>query len=1066
MNFSTWAINKPIPSVLLFFMLTVAGLIAFQGLGVQNMPDMEFPSVSVTASMPGASPEQLEAEVARPIEDSIASVGAVRHVNTTINDGVVSILVEFAFEKNLQEAVTDMRDAVTRIRSNLPSELQEPIVTRVDVAGLPVVTYAVIAPEMDETDLSWFVDDVISKTLLHERGVSQVKRQGGVKREVRVDLDPVRLQALKVTAGEISSQLRSMQQEAPGGRGNLGGLEQTVRTLGTVSNADELANLSLPLADGRRLRLADVANVRDTISERRQMALLDGKKIVSFDVLRARGHDEVSTARRVREAVARLQRAHPHVQLVEVSNTVDQSEDDYGAAMRMLYEGTILAVVVVWLFLRDWRATVISAVALPLSIIPTFIVLSILDYNLNVLTLLALTLVIGVLVDDAIVEVENIMRHLQMGKSPRQAAIEAATEIGLAVIATSLTLVAVFLPTVFVGGITGALFRQFGVTAAVAVMFSLLVARLLTPMMAAYFLKLQPHHNADGAAMRRYLATVRWCLAHPAATIASAGTIFLASLLMITQIPLEFVGAQDMTSEVIVLEGPPGSTLEQTTALTERARVILEKIPEISSIYAAIGAGVQTGNFRADMAAAEVRTAQITARLLPPDKRKRDVHQIQIAIRESLAVIPGVRINIGRGTPGEKMNLMLVGNDPAALRDTARAVETELRTLKGIGAVTSSASLLRPEIVIRPDFARAAQLGVTSAAIGQAVRVATTGDYDFNLPRMNLPGRQVYVRVQLDPEARRDPAMVAQLRVKGDQGAAIPLGNIAHIAVADGPAQIDRYDRQRNIKLSVDLQGQPVGEVLKEARALPSMKNLPQGVSLALSGDLEYLDEMLSGFTLAMLAGIFCVYAVMVLLFHDFGQPWTVLAALPLASTGALGLLWLFGYAMSMPALIGLLMLVGIVTKNSILLVDYAIMARVELGMNRTEAVIDACHKRARPIVMTTVAMAAGMMPIALGLEGDASFRTPMAVVVIGGLITSTVLSLLVVPVVFEIIDEIKLRLVPRKFRSATVYSSANANTEVSAPASLILLNPPAQPSAEDQKAATKRHKRGGRRQR
>lgn len=1001
-------------------MLTVAGLIAFQGLGIQNMPDMDFPSVSVTANLPGASPEQLEAEVARPIEDSIASVSSVRHVSTSINDGVVSILIEFAFEKNLQEAVIDVRDAVSRIRSSLPGELEEPVVARVDIVGLPVVTYAVTAKDMDEIDLSWFVDDVISKVLLQQRGVSQVKRQGGVRREVRVELDPVRLQALKVTAGEISRQLRGMQQEAPGGRGNLGGMEQTVRTRGNVGSAEELANISLPLIDGRRLRLADVATVRDTISERRQLALLDGKRVVSFDVLRARGHDEVSTAERVRSAVAALQNSHPNIKMVEVSNTVDQSKSDYDAAMHMLYEGTILAVIVVWLFLRDWRATIISAVALPLSIIPTFIVLSILGYNLNVMTLVALTLVIGVLVDDAIVEVENIMRHLQMGKPPRQAAIEAATEIGLAVVATSLTLVAVFLPTVFVGGITGALFRQFGITAAIAVLFSLLVARLLTPMMAAYFLKLQPQHDTDGPAMRHYLKTVRWCLYHPATTLVSAGAIFVGSLLMISQIPLEFIAAQDMTTEVVVLEGPPGSTLEQTTALTERARGLLEEIPEITSVYAVIGAGVRTGNMHADMGAAEVRTAQITARLVPANKRKRDIKQIQVAMRKSLSALPGVRINIGRGSPGEKMNLMLLGNDPEILREAARAVETDLRTLHGIGAVTSSASLLRPEIVILPDFARAAQLGITSAAIGEAVRVATSGDYDFNLSRMNLPGRQVYVRVQLDPSARSDPSMVAQLRVKGDQGAAIPLRNIATIAIADGPAQIDRYDRQRNIKLSVDLQGQPVGEVLNATRALPSMKNLPPGVSLALSGDLEYMDEMLDGFALAMLAGIFCVYAVMVLLFHDFGQPLTVLAALPMASVGALGLLLLFGYAISMPALVGLLMLVGIVTKNSILLVDYAITVRKEFGINRTDALMDACRKRARPIVMTTVAMAAGMMPIALGLEGDASFRTPMAVVVIGGLITSTVLSLLVVPVVFELIEVVRERIIPRHVVTTT----------------------------------------------
>ena len=1015
MNFSAWAIHKPIPSILLFFMLTVAGLIAFRGLGVQSMPDLEFPTVSVSASLPGASPEQIEAEVARPIEDSIASVGGVRHVTTTVSDGVVSMVVEFAFDKDLQEAVIDLRDAVTRIRSTLPSELREPVVSRISFAGLPVVTYAVSASGMDETDLSWFVDDAVGKSLLQVRGVAQIRRHGGVAREVRVDLDPVRLQALKVTAGEISSQLRSMQQEAPGGRGNLGGQEQTVRTLGTVSTAEELAQLSLPLADGRRLRLTDVATVHDTIGERRQLALLDGRPVVSFDVMRARGHDEVTTAAGVRAAIAALRQTYPRVQFAEVANTVDQSQADYEAAMRMLYEGAILAVIVVWFFLRDWRATLVSAVALPLSIIPTFLVLSMLGYNLNVLTLLALTLVIGILVDDAIVEVENIMRHLQMGKTPRQAAIEAADEIGLAVIATSLTLVAVFLPTAFVSGITGVLFRQFGWTAAAAVLFSLLVARLLTPMMAAYFLKPPRHEQKDGALMRRYLVAVRWCLAHPAVTVASAGALFLGSLLMISQIPMEFIAAQDATSEIVILEGPPGSTLEQTAALTERARAELAAIPEVRSVYAAIGAGVQTGNMRADMAAAEVRTAQITVRLQPPGERRRDMAQIQRDMRARLAVIPGVRVSIGRGSPGEKMNLMLAGDEPVALQAAARALEAELRTLPGIGAVTSSASLLRPEIVIRPDFARAAELGITSAAIGQAVRVATTGDYDFNLPRLNLPGRQVYVRVQLEPQSRRNPDMVAQLRVKGANGAAVPLGNIAQISVADGPAQIDRYDRHRYVKLSVDLQGRPVGEVLEQARALPALKTLPSGVTLMLSGDLEYMDEMFDGFMLAMLAGIFCVYAVMVLLFHDFSQPTTVLAALPLASTGALGLLWLFGYALSMPALIGLLMLIGIVTKNSILLVDYAIMARRDLGMSRGDAVIDACHKRARPIVMTTVAMAAGMMPIALGLDGDASFRTPMAVVVIGGLITSTLLSLLVVPVVFELVDEIRRRLTPRR---------------------------------------------------
>ncbi|HKY91158.1 MAG TPA: efflux RND transporter permease subunit [Nevskiaceae bacterium] len=1022
MNFSAWAIHKPTPSILLFIMLTVAGLVCFHQLGIKNLPDMSFPSVTVSASLPGASPVQLEAEVARPIEDAISGIGNVRHVTTTINDGVVVLAVEFAYEKPLSEAVTDLRDAVTRIRSTLPSEMQEPVIERVDVAGFPVVSYAVAAEGMDEADLSWFVDDTVGKRLMQVRGVAQVTRQGGVSREVRVEFDPARLQAFRITAAEVTRQLRSMQQEAPGGRGDLGGQQQAVRTLGTVASAEELAQVSLPLADGRRVRLSDIATVRDTIGERHQVALRQGKPVVAFDVSRARGHDEVSTAKGIRKAVADLQKANPRVRFDEISNIVDHTEFEYEAAMRMLIEGTLLAVLVVFLFLRDWRATFVSAVALPLSIIPTFIVIRLLGWDLNVLTLLAITLVIGILVDDAIVEVENIMRHLRMGKTPKQAALEAAAEIGLAVIATSLTLVAVFLPTAFVGGLTGEMFKQFGWTASAAVLFSLLVARLLTPMMSAYLLKPAVHEEKDGAIMLRYLAAVRWCLDNPIKTVVGAGLFFLASLLMIAQLPTTFIAAADATTEFVILEGPPGSTIEQTTALTERARLALEQIPEVGPVYAAIGAGVNTGNFRSDMAAAEVRKAQITVRL-DLDRGERSLQEIHADMRERLGAVPGTRVSIGRGNPGEKMNLMLAGDDPVALNAAARMVEADLRTLRGIGNVTSSASRVRPEIVVRPDFARAAEMGITSAAIGQAVRVATTGDYDFNLPRLNLPGRQLYVRVQLDPESRRDPDMIAQLRVVGENGAAVPLGNIAHIAVADGPAQIDRYDRQRFVQLSVDLQGRATGEALADAGKLPSVQNLPPGVTLVLGGDLEYMNEMFAGFALAMFAGIFCVYAVMVLLFHDFGQPATVLAALPLSTTGALGLLWLFGYDLSMAALIGLLMLVGIVTKNSILLVDYAIMARRDLGMGRTEAILDACHKRARPIVMTTVAMTAGMVPIAFGFDGDRSFRAPMGVVVIGGLLTSTLLSLVVVPVVFEIVDDIKQKLFARRRGHAGVPS-------------------------------------------
>ncbi|NMV37663.1 efflux RND transporter permease subunit [Ralstonia insidiosa] len=1013
MNFSAWAIRKPIPSILLFILITVAGLVSFKMLSIQNFPDIDFPAVSVTASLPGATPTQMETEVTRKIEDSIASIGAIKHITSTINDGSSTTMVEFQLEKDVQEAVNDVRDSVSRIRAQLPSDVQEPVISRVTFASLPVLTYAVEASDMDAEDLSWFVDNIVNKRLLSVRGVAKVTRQGGVDREVRVQLDPVRLQALNVTAADISTQVRGMQQEAPGGRGNIGGQEQAVRTLGTVKSARELAQMDIPLPDGRRVRLSDVADVRDTAAEPRQMALFDGKPVVSFQVFRSRGASEVSVAKGVREAIAKLQAERPNVHVTEVFNMVKPVADSYKASMDALYEGAILAVLVVWLFLRDWRATFVSAVALPLSIIPTFAAMQLLDFTLNGITLLALTLVVGILVDDAIVEVENIVRHLRDGKKPLEAAMEAAQEIGLAVIATSLTLVAVFLPTAFMGGISGKFFKQFGWTASLAVLASLLVARLLTPMMAAYMLKPQNEPNRDGWIMTRYLQAARWCLVHPWKTGGMAAAFFVVSVAIIGLIPATFLPPEDWAQLQMTVESPPGSTIVQTRENTERVRKIVMQHKEVRHVYTAIGSGVMAGV--PGSSGGEVRNGTLTISLT--DRHDRSIKQqaVQRQLREMLEGVPGVRISFGAVGSGEQLQVVLTGDDSTTLQQSARDVMRDLRTVPGLGAITSSASLLRPEIIIRPDFARAAQQGVTAAAIGQAVRVATAGDYDVNLPKLNLPERQVYIRVELDPKSRNQIETIRQLRVAGRNGA-VPLENIADISIASGPAQIDRYDRSRNITISVGLEGRALGETNMAVEALPSIKNLPPGVRRIASGDVEGMQELFSSFFLAMFAGVLCVYAVLVLLFHDFTQPVTILAALPLSVGGAFGLLALFGFSLSLPALIGLLMLMGIVTKNSILLVEYAIVARRDMGMSRTDAIIDACHKRARPIVMTTVAMTAGMVPMALGLEGDAGFRAPMAVAVIGGLLTSTLLSLLVVPVVFEKVDDLKEWML-RKFR-------------------------------------------------
>jgi len=1010
-NFSAWSIHRPIPSILLFFLLTIAGILAFVRLEVAVMPDIEFPGVLVGVALPGATPSQLETEVTRKIEDATANIAGVRHVQSTLTDGSSSTFIEFELEKDVQEALDDVRDAVTGVRSSLPPDVLEPTVRRVTVNDNSIATYVVRSDSMDDADLSWFVDNVVAKAIMPIRGVGRVTRFGGITREVRIELDPTRLLAYGVTAGEVSHQIGAAQQEAPGGRGNLGGLEQAVRTIGTLNSAESLSALYIPLADGRRVRLDQVGTVRDTPAESRQAALLDGKRVISFRIFRAQHSAEAAVARAVQEEIEVLRQKHPQVQIDEVYNNVGPIETSFKGTMNTLLEGAFLAVVVVWVFLREWRATLVSAVALPLSILPTFAFIYWAGYSLNMITLLALTLVIGILVDDAIVEVENIIRHQQMGKRPMQASLEAADEIGLAVIATSLTLVSVFLPVAMMPGVSGLFFRQFGWTTSIAVIASLVVARLVTPMMAAYLLKDRPPpEHGDGPIMRRYLSAVQTCLRNPWKTVAGSAVFFIASASLVVLIPTSFLDAGDGGVTVVTVEGPPGSTLAQTLETVQAAEARMQGIPEVRHLYTLIGNGVTAGSSGAE--SGDVTTAAMVLPLTPVEDRDRLQQEIDAELRERLADLPGVRVTVGNRGNGEELRLQLTSEDAAMLATTAEQVLREARSIPGIGGATSSASLLRPELVIRPDFARAAELGVTAQAIGAAIRVATTGDYDVSLPKLNLPERQLFIRTMLKPEARGDLETLRLLRVTASTGASVPLGNVADISIQGGPAQIERYDRARTVTLVIRLAGRPLGEISKAVQALPSMRNLPPQVRPVEAGEAEFQRELFSGFFAAMLTGIFCVYAVMVLLFHDFAQPVTVLAALPLAAGGALGSLVLLGLNMSMAALIGLLMLIGIVSKNSILLVEYAVVARRERGLSRFDAIVDACHKRARPIVMTTVAMIAGMLPMALNLDGgDASFSRPMSVTVIGGLLTSTVLSLVVVPVVYELIDDITARI-------------------------------------------------------
>jgi multidrug efflux pump subunit AcrB len=1004
MNVSSWSIKNPIAAIMVFVLLTFAGVIAYNSMKVQNFPDLDVPNIIITASLPGASPAQMETDVARKIENAIASINGLKNIYTKVQDGVATITAEFRLEKETQEALDEVRSAVQQVRGDLPGDLRDPVVNKVNISGSPVLAYTIASSKMDAEALSWFVDDAISRRLLAVKGVGAVSRVGGVNREIRIALDAGRMQSLGVSASVVSRQLSAIQKDSAGGRTNLGASEQPVRTLATVKSAEELAQMEIALGDGRKVRLDQVATVQDTIAEQRSAAFLNGKPVVGFEVSRSKGASEVEAGKGVRLALAEMKKAHPDIELTEAFDFVTPVEEEYAASLTLLIEGALLAVLVVWLFLRDWRATIVSSIALPLSVIPAFIGMAYLGFSINVVTLLALSLVIGILVDDAIVEVENIERHIRMGKTPYQAAMEAADEIGLAVIATTFTLIAVFLPTAFMSGIAGKFFKQFGWTAALAVFASLVVARMLTPMMAAYMMKGSKSHEEDGRIMRWYMGAVRWCVKYRWWTALGSLLFFVGSLSLIPLLPTGFIPPDDNSQTQVNIELPPGSKLADTVAAAEAARLLVSKVDHVKSVYTTIGGGAAGTDPFAPGGAAEARKATLTVLLAERGTRPRK-QPIENNIRKALENLPGARTKVGLGGSGEKYIIMLTGEDSATLSQAAAALEKDLRTIPGLGSVASSAALVRPEVTIKPDFSKMADLGVTSQSIGETLRIATVGDYDQALAKLNLSSRQIPIVVRLDDAARSDLSQIERLMVQGAKGP-VMLSQVARIEVSGGPAVIDRFNRQRNVQFEVELSGLALGDVTAQVAQLPSIKSLPAGVKQIEVGDAEVMAELFASFGLAMLTGVLCIYIVLVLLFKAFLQPITILMALPLSIGGAFIGLLIAQKSFSMPSLIGLIMLMGVATKNSILLVDYAIIARRE-GMARWDAIMDACHKRARPIVMTTIAMGAGMMPIALSWgASDQSFRSPMAVAVIGGLITSTFLSLLVIPAVFTFVDD------------------------------------------------------------
>jgi hydrophobe/amphiphile efflux-1 (HAE1) family protein len=999
-NISAWAIRKPIASIVLFFILTLLGVFAFGKLPITRFPNIDVPIVTVAVSQSGAAPSELESQVTKKVEDAVAGIAGVKRVTSSISDGLSQTTIEFRLEVNSDRAVNDVKDSIARIKADLPRTIEEPVIQRLDIAGLPIVTYAVSAPDMNLEQLSWFVDDVAARALQGLRGVGQVQRIGGVDREIKVELDPDRLLSLGVTAGEVSRQLRATNSDIGGGRSEIAGQEQSIRTLAGVRSVEDVGNITIALSGGRHVRLMDVANVSDGAAEARRFARLDGRPVVAFGVVRATGASDATVAALVTSKIEALRTNNPGVTIDLIDSFVDYTLGNYKSAMNTLIEGALLSVLVVFVFLRNWRATLITALAIPLSIFPTFWAIHMMGFSLNLVSLLALTLATGILVDDAIVEIENIVRHMHMGKSPWRAALDASEEIGLAVMAITLTIVAVFAPVSFMGGIAGQYFKQFGLTVAVAVLFSLLVARLITPLLAAYFMA--PHtevEKPEGAVMRSYTKLVGFSVRHRFLTLFAGLAIFMGSIQATKLLPSGFLPAEDVARLLLAVELPPGARIEDTMRVTDDIAERLRAKPEVSSVFVDGG--------RLGMGAAEVRKAQITINLTHKSKRTKKQKQIEGDVAALVAGVPDVRSWFLNDNGQRAVSVVVLGADTALVEKVGVELASQMKRLPMVANVVSSVALDRPEVRIIPRSDRAAELGVSTDAVAEAIRVATIGDVDANLAKFNAGNRLVPIRVALERNARADIDMLGNLRVATSRGGSAPLSSVADITFSQGPASISRYDRQRRIAVEGDLVGGvALGEALGNIYELPAAKNLPAGVTITESGDAEVMAEVFQGFAQAMGAGIMMVLAVLILLFGSVLQPITILFSLPLSIGGVIIALLLTGNSISMPVVIGILMLMGIVTKNAIMLVDFAV-EQMAHGMDRTTAIVEAGRKRARPIVMTTIAMVAGMVPSALGIGDGGEFRAPMAIGVIGGLIVSTMLSLVFVPAVFTIMDDV-----------------------------------------------------------
>jgi HAE1 family hydrophobic/amphiphilic exporter-1 len=1021
MKLADVSIRRPVFAAMMIIALVVLGLYSLVKLNVDLYPDVDIPFVIITTVLPGAGPEQMETDVTKKIEDAVNPVAGVDYIQSYSQESVSLVIIAFKLEVDGKVAAQDVREKIAAIRAELPAEIEDPVIQRYDPASFPIMSLTV-SGKRSEKEVTEYTKNIIKKRLENIPGVGAVNLVGGAEREIQIEVDASRLKAYELSINDVIMNVGAQNVEIPGGNLTEGSRQILLRTMGKYKNVDEFNRVIVATPKGKPVYLKDVARVVDGVKEQTSLTRLNGNVAVGLNIIKQSGSNTVQVAKEVNKQLEKLKNEMPSD--IEVFLAQDNSifiKDSVNDVLFDIFYGGLLAILVIYLFLANFRATIISALALPASIIASFIIMYALNFTLNMMSLLALSLAVGLLIDDAIVVIENIYRHMAQGETPMEAAKSASQEIGLAVMATTFTVVAVFVPVAFMPGIVGRFFYQFGITISVAVLVSLFVAFTLTPMLSSRYLRREDEAlSREGNILQKilyyfnhffeklngkYKTALEWSLNHRLATVIGAVVIFLSSFFIMGMLGSAFFPETDRSEFTIEVKAAPGSSLEQTSKICNDAETILRRRSEVTTVLTTIGGANEP-----------VTKAVILTKLIPKHDRLKGDKQIIDELRGQLKYLPGADFSfVVQGGPGgneKPVSLSVRGDDMTKLTLLAEKIEMIVKSTPGTVDVGNSLEVSKPEVRVQIDREKASDLGVNPYLIASTVRAMVDG---FVATKFQQGDEQYDVRVRLQKSDRTTISDMSLLSFKSNKnkidGSAllVALGDVAAIEEGRGPSQINRYAKQKEIRIDANLSGRLLGEVLAEINKKIETLNIEPGYTVKVVGEGEMQEESFANMGLSLLLAIIFVYIVLAAQFDSFVYPFSIMLALPMSIIGAVIFLLIFGSSMSVISIIGIIMLMGLVTKNGILLVDYTNVLR-ERGLSRFDALVKAGPTRLRPILMTSFAMIFGMMPVALALGEGSEFRSPMGQAVIGGLITSTLLTLFIVPVVYSILDDFSMK--------------------------------------------------------